>query len=203
MVKKYIKYDLTTLTVILLSISLFIFSYHGLMLVVGSVLVTLSVSLFILYSSIKERMIYQYNLFWAAIIPISLISILVYVVTYIFEIESLYKPENMISSIMFFVCAWSISANLLVFISLGRKECFKDLVNNIYDVDNVPYEYCTTDVHSRFIFVKYHLTFEINHVVWDQMGYRIDIVRKYMNDNNLKWKEMKDEDFQLIEMLII
>ncbi len=203
MVKKYIKYDLTTLTVILLSISLFIFSYHGLMLVVGSVLVTLCTSLFVLYSSIKERMIYQYNLFYAAIIPISLISILVYVVTYIFEIESLYKPENMISSIMFFVCAWSISANLLVFISLGRKECFKDLVNNIYDVDNVPYEYCTTDVHSRFIFVKYHLTFEINHVVWDQMGYRIDIVRKYMNDNNLKWKEMKDEDFQLIEMLII
>lgn len=203
MVKKYIKYDLTTLTVILLSISLFIFSYHGLMLVVGSVLVTLSVSLFILYSSIKERMIYQYNLFWAAIIPISLISILIYVITYLFKIELLYKPENMISSIMFFVCAWSLSADLLVFISQGRKECFKDLVNNIYDVDNVPYEYCTTDVHSRFIFVKYHLTFEINHVVWDQMGYRIDIVRKYMNDNNLKWKEMKDEDFQLIEMLII
>lgn len=203
MLKKYLLQDLTTFIIIFFSMLLIVFSYCNLMLVVCSIMVSLIFSIFVLIQSIKERLIYKYNLLLAIILPISIISFIIYMVNFIFHPELLNTSDNIVSLIMFFVSAWSIFTNFFVLIGQGRKESHKNLIDNIHDVDDMPYEYCTTNFDSRIIFFKYHLTFEINHVVWNRVGYRVDIVRKYMNENNLNWKDMKDEDFQMIEMLII
>lgn len=203
MLIKYLRYDLTTLTIMLLSISFFAFLSYGLMYIVCFLGTALFVALFVLCGSLVDRMIYQYNLLLAVILPISVIVALFYIANYLFKIESFNKSENMIFFMMLCISIWSIFLNLFVITSHGKRDCLNDLANKISEFDGVPYEYCTTDVHDRFIFVKYHLTFEINHVVWCEMGYRIDIVQKYMLENNLTWQDLKDEDFQLIEMLII